>query len=71
MSVKRETAWSRRLELELLLGPEVGEQPALAHLGPVGELADGQALEADLRRDVQRLVEDRVLVAAPLLTDPE
>ena len=50
-----------RLQLELLLGAEVGEQPALAHLGALGELADGEALEPDLRGDLQRLVEDRGL----------
>ena len=51
MSVNQRAGVLERLQLELLLGPEVGEQPALAHLGPVGELADGEPLEADLRGD--------------------
>ena len=37
----------------------MGEEPALAHLGGLGEVADGEALEPYLRCDPQRLVEDR------------
>ena len=55
------------LQLELLLGLEVGEQPALAHPGLLGQLADGQPGEADARGEGQRLVEDRLLVSWPLL----
>ena len=43
------------LELEVFLGLEVGEEPALRHLGRVGQLTDGQALDADSARDVQCL----------------
>jgi hypothetical protein len=54
-------------ELQLLLGAEVGEQPALAHPELAREAADGQAFEALDRGEVGSGLEDRLAraVAAP------
>src|SRR5258706_13860513 len=46
-------------ELQLFLGTEVSEQPALGHRRPVGERADAQSLQADLTREGDGLVEDQ------------
>ena len=59
---ERDEALDRLVEdrdLEVLLGGEVGEEAALRHPHVLGELADGDALEADLRRERQRRAEDR------------
>ena len=50
-----------RLELQRFLGLEVREQPALAHAGVLGELADGEPGEPDLGGDRDGVVEDRRL----------
>jgi hypothetical protein len=46
------------LDLQRLLGAEVGEEAALAHLGLGGEGADREASEPDPARQSARLVED-------------
>src|SRR5581483_2516890 len=48
-----------RLHLQVLLRPEVREQPALRHAERGGEGADREAFQAALAGERQRLVEDR------------
>ena len=53
-----------RRELELLLRAEVGVEPALAHAGGLGEVADREALEALDGGELRGRFEDRA--PAPL-----
>src|SRR5258706_1008982 len=46
-------------ELQVFLGSEVSEEPALGHGQPVGKRADAQSLQADLTREGDGLVEDQ------------
>src|SRR5829696_3705418 len=55
-----------QLELERLLGLEVGEQPALGDLGRGGQRADGQPAQPDPAGHPGRLVEHRLPGLGPL-----
>jgi hypothetical protein len=48
-----------RGQLQLLLGAEVREQPALAHPDRVGQAREGQAFEPFDGRQARRLAQDR------------
>ena len=45
-------------EQEILFRLEVGEQPALRHLGRLGQVAEAQTLEPDVRGEVDRPVQN-------------
>ncbi len=49
---------AEHLQLQRLLGVEVGEQAALGQADPVGQATDGQVLEADAAGDPEAGVED-------------
>ncbi len=51
---------AEHLQLEVLLGVEVGEEPALGHLRRLGQPADAQPLEPDLADDRHRVLENAV-----------
>ena len=47
-------------DLQSLFAVEVREEAALAHLGPLGERADGHAVQPDLARQGQSMADDGV-----------